>query len=138
MRTLFLALIASVLFLAACGEKDLNVEKSIVLDSGLNVIYGSDDRKDYYQIRNMNIKKMAHSTVALVDKSDLRKIGSHYQVLRKSFAHEYGLCPNVKYGKQVSLSFCSGILVAKDLVLTAGHCVFDQDSCEETQFVFDF
>jgi hypothetical protein len=46
-------------------------------------------------------------------------------------------CPEVRFLHQQMTGFCSSVLIAPHLLLTAGHCVMNQKSCEETVFVFD-
>ncbi len=50
---------------------------------------------------------------------------------------KYRLCNDVAFRDQPVLAFCSGVLVARDVVATAGHC-FDTRRCIDTAFVFGF
>ncbi len=48
------------------------------------------------------------------------------------------LCEGERFADQPVGPFCSGFLVAPDLVLTAGHCVASEAACEMIRFVFGF
>lgn len=45
------------------------------------------------------------------------------------------LCAGELFENQPALSACSGVLIAEDLVLTAGHCT---NGCGDLRFVFDY
>lgn len=47
-------------------------------------------------------------------------------------------CPSVKFTDQPNPGTCSGFLIAKDLLLTAGHCSKVENFCEEQSWVFGF
>jgi V8-like Glu-specific endopeptidase len=48
------------------------------------------------------------------------------------------LCQNEPFYEQPIGAFCSGSLVGPDLMMTAGHCIRSQSSCETTTFVFGY
>jgi V8-like Glu-specific endopeptidase len=86
-------------------------------------IYGADTRADWFGIRDNGVRRLARASAALVDVSllvpeDPVKLKGT-QTLRK----RRDLCPTERFAGQTQLGFCSGTLVAPDLVLTAGHCV---------------
>ena len=56
----------------------------------------------------------------------------------KSYSQAYGLCPEEPFYDQVNGAFCSGSLVAPDIIMTAGHCVKSEAACASTMFVFGF
>jgi subtilisin-like proprotein convertase family protein len=56
----------------------------------------------------------------------------------ETFGDSYGLCEEEPFRDQPNPAFCSGFLVAPTILVTAGHCVRTQSSCDETAFVFDF
>ena len=49
-----------------------------------------------------------------------------------------GVCANEPFATQPSGAFCSGSLIGKNLVLTAGHCITNQGECNTTKFVFGY
>jgi len=48
------------------------------------------------------------------------------------------LCDSEPFYDQKTGPWCSGFLIAEDLIATAGHCITDQWSCDSTSFIFGF
>jgi V8-like Glu-specific endopeptidase len=55
-----------------------------------------------------------------------------------SYAKYFNLCSDEKFYDQQQATWCSGFLIAPDLIATAGHCINSQAECEKTSFVFGF
>lgn len=107
--------------------------------AGEKVIYGKDGRKDIYEVTNPMYLKLADSTVVLVRKSDIEQNSSGVvKINAQSFEETLGVCKKEKYSDQPSGGFCSGSLIGKGLMLTAGHCITSQDECLSTKFVFGY
>lgn len=112
---------------------------SLSANANPRVIYGQDDRKDLYEVENPLQKQWAASTVALVKNSDLSQNASGLvDVNAESFQSLMGVCSTERFADQPSGGFCSGSLIGKNLILTAGHCIRSQESCLGTSFVFDY
>ncbi len=110
-------------------------------DSLLNgkVIYGNDDRLDLYQVTDKKIKQIADSTVALIESSNIKNNGSGFsEIIADSFEKSYNLCASEPFKEQSNGAFCSGFLVAPNIIVTAGHCIRTQKNCESTKFVFGY
>ncbi len=134
--TVFILLIASLL-MAGCGKEIENSADSTKLAT--NVIYGSDGRLDLYQVTDDRLKLLADSTVALIRNSDLSVLNSsQVAVAGRNYGSDMNLCASEKYREQDTAAFCSGSLISPDLILTAGHCLETQSSCDNTAFVFGF
>lgn len=103
-----------------------------------NVIYGKDNRLDIYEVKSADWLKRASSTVALMSSTELTKSNSSYQIDTINYGSSQGLCKNEPYYNQGVAGFCSGSLIGKDIILTAGHCVRSASSCKTTKFVFNF
>lgn len=102
-------------------------------------IYGVDNRKDLYQVTAAKVKKAASTVVALVKTSDLQKQSDgSYMLATEPYRDAYQLCSNEPFVAQPIGCFCSGFLVARDVVATAGHCVKSQADLANVRFVFDF
>jgi hypothetical protein len=102
------------------------------------VIYGDDDRLDIYQVTDARLLKLADSTVGLFQGSDVTIAGDKANLATESYADGYGLCKEEPFYDQVTGAFCSGSLIAPDIIMTAGHCVKTADACKSTKFVFGF
>ncbi len=107
-------------------------------DLQAKVIYGEDDRLDLYEVTDQSLLNLASSTMALMRASDIRINGAIAEIKEEKIGEAYRLCKTERFYEQNSAAFCSGFLVAPDTVMTAGHCVRSQSSCNTTRFVFDF
>lgn len=104
----------------------------------VDVIYGEDNRKDYYEIETPSILSAADATVALITAGNLT-VGETTTTIRSiPFGQARGMCLTEPFYHQETAPFCSGFLVAPDTVVTAGHCIRDQAACDSTRFVFGF
>lgn len=103
------------------------------------VIYGDDNRKDYYEAKSSQDLDLVDSTVALFSNSDIRieASSSIAKLTEKSYKQRYGLCESEAFVNQNSGAFCSGFLVGPDLIATAGHCISSTE-CSDVSFVFGY
>ena len=101
------------------------------------VIYGNDDRQDLYNAADPVYVEWAHSTAAMIDSSDIRKVGNSYQLLGKTLGED-GVCSSERFINQITSASCSGFLVAPDLLVTAGHCMQYNSDCAYNYWVFDY
>ena len=103
------------------------------------VIYGEDNRIEYYQIDNQQIKNLADSTAALIKNYNLEETAHGFKLKSTStLGEERNFCSDEPFGDQPSGAFCSGFLVSENTLVTAGHCISSQDSCEDISFVFGY
>jgi hypothetical protein len=102
------------------------------------VIYGSDTRIDVYQTSDSKLMSLADSTVALFRAGGVSSEGGVAKLATQSYAAQYGLCKEEPFYDQEVGAFCSGSLVAPDVIMTAGHCVPSADACGDIKFVFGF
>lgn len=102
------------------------------------VIYGSDDRIDLYQTQNSTLKSLADSTVALIRATEIQIVGDKAKLTTEPYGEGQGLCKDEPFYEQVTGAFCSGSLVAPDVIMTAGHCVQSKEACDVTKYVFGF
>ncbi|MBI5596375.1 MAG: trypsin-like peptidase domain-containing protein [Elusimicrobia bacterium] len=115
-------------------------------------VYGQDDRRELSQVQSGKVKSWADSTVALFKagqvtadaekKTSALKLEPFNQMPMRTPENPFGemvdLCQGEPYKGQQTGAFCSGSLVAEDMVMTAGHCIQTQESCEGVRFVFGF
>ncbi|MEZ4256136.1 MAG: serine protease [Polyangiales bacterium] len=106
------------------------------------LIFGSDDRKQYYQHTSEWLRERgAHSAMALIgpgnlDQRDPRDVRIKLTV--KTVGEVHDLCESVPFREEPAAANCSATLIAPDLVLTAGHCLGDASDCSSFAFVFGY
>ena len=102
------------------------------------VIYGTDDRQDVFEVTDPANLNDIESVMSLFSASDVADNGDETSTLRtQNFRTSQNLCPNERFGEQPIGCFCSGFLVAPDIVATAGHCV-NANNVTSVRFVFGF
>jgi V8-like Glu-specific endopeptidase len=107
--------------------------------TGNKIIFGEDDRVEYFQAP-AGFREKADSVVSLWKSQFVLREGDSgpYTLALDTYGRRYNLCPGVRFAEQSVGAFCSGALVGEDLVLTAGHCIKDENTCKSTKFVFGF
>jgi V8-like Glu-specific endopeptidase len=103
-----------------------------------NVIYGSDTRIDLYQTDDSRLLSLADSTLALFQAGSVTLDGGVAKLATQNYGQSMGLCKEEPFFEQGTGAFCSGSLVAPDVIMTAGHCVTSADDCANIKFVFGF
>lgn len=112
-------------------------------------IYGQDNRKDIFMVASdPKINAAADAVVSLFQSSRLVPLddGVRTKIVNKVYATEYRLCdsasPVEPYLNQPCSAFCSGVLIAPDLIATAGHCIFTAQAggppLNDIRFVFGY
>jgi hypothetical protein len=103
------------------------------------VIYGEDDRWDLFEYADQAwAAEVAGFTVALMSEEVVEVSPEGTVSFVASTLEQAGMCADERFARQRSAAFCSGTLIAPDLVLTAAHCVPDASACESTRFVFGY
>lgn len=142
MKTVSLAILCPLIIfnLSACGwlSKSQNDWKNKNIQA--EVIYGPDNRKDFFQESDPDWQKLAQSTVALFNYDDLEfdEAQKVYRIKAETFGVANNLCQDEAFYQQPSAAFCSGFLIGPDIVITAGHCIRNQYNCEDVRFVFGY
>jgi hypothetical protein len=106
----------------------------------VKTLYGRDDRLEEYQIQNEGILEVGDATAVMLDRSALFADGNgDYELTSETLSEQIeNLCPDEPFRDQPAPGWCSGFLVAPDLVATAGHCTGCEGDLEEAAFVFGF
>ncbi|MDH4468129.1 MAG: serine protease [Bacteriovoracaceae bacterium] len=104
-----------------------------------HVIYGEDNRKDLYEAQSEDLRNLAESTVALIENTSLSQQASgFFKISGSKYGPSMGLCKTEKFYTQPAAAFCSGSLIAPNLIMTAGHCIKDVVDCKKAKFIFGF
>lgn len=113
--------------------------------AGVEVIYGTDDRQDVYQIKNDKLKQLARSTAGMIKLSTFFSHTNKSALnisLPKTLEAGQNICASENFSKQFIAPICSGFLIGPDTLITAGHCYnsFDlpENVCEDFAWVFDY
>lgn len=107
-------------------------------------IYGSADIHEPFEFADSEwAADAAEFSVAVFDASaldesdpnNIRQRANWTVTTRLQAQTGMPLCAGELFETQPALSACSGVLIAEDLVLTAGHCTA---GCNDLRFVFDY
>ncbi len=133
------ALAAFALSVVACSKSQLVPEPAQSTRGNEEVIYGDDNRSDYFDVKDLAIRALSESTVALMSSSQIAPEVNGLRTFKgANYGTSLGLCSGERFAEQNTGAFCSGFLIADDLIVTAGHCVPDLKSCGETSYVFGY
>ncbi len=137
----FAIAIGCVLFAAACAGDDSSdaSENEQDCNGGKCDIIGDDDRRDEFEGDvNDTLRGFARSTAMVIDNSNLINDGDRTTVVSQRLGDAYFMCPDETFSDQPIAGFCSAWLVAPDVMVTNGHCITSQATCEGSSFVFDY
>jgi hypothetical protein len=107
------------------------------------VLNGEDDRSELFELDDVEERNALQRGVAALmwaHRIDLRRPS----LLRAiSAGKALGLCDDERFAEQPAASFCSATLIDDDLVLTAGHCLGDDEAeaasrCQRLWIAFDY
>jgi V8-like Glu-specific endopeptidase len=99
--------------------------------------YGTDDRQDIYELSGQDLAD-SDSVVALFPDYQVLVLGDGTsELLTANYGEYYNLCPSERFRDQPIGSFCSGVLVAPDVIATAAHCI-DGEDITALRFVFGY
>ena len=104
------------------------------------VIYGEDDRLDLYEVEDPTYHLLARSTAMMMRESrmEYNSESDSYTIMTQIIGEKFRLCPDEPFWEQLAAGVCSSFLVSPDTIITAGHCIRTQGSCNTAKFVFDY
>jgi hypothetical protein len=111
---------------------------SALLHASPPVIYGEDNRLDLYEVLNPRLKALVRSTAAMVQANYLSESGSGFALLAPTLKARQKLCSDEKFVDQITVGYCSGFLIGKRTMVTAGHCMDSESKCSDFKWVFDY
>ncbi|MGD2091292.1 MAG: serine protease [Candidatus Aminicenantes bacterium] len=103
-------------------------------------IWYEDNRMDYFQIMDNDVKRNADCVAVICNKNNLmaeKKGGSTLKV--KNFGKTFNLYKSEPFSDQPTLAgrMGAGFLLKEDVIVTAGHLI-DESNLEDTRFVFGY
>jgi hypothetical protein len=103
------------------------------------VIYGTDDRKEFFEILDPLIIQQTEATATFSLKGLLnRRADGDYDLAKVTAGESLRLCPEVRFRDQPTIGACSSTLISPKHLLTAGHCMPDQKRCDEIYIMFGY
>ena len=114
---------------------------STAMAFGPKVVYGIDNRQEVAEYPDLRFREMALSVAGKVRKFKLRssRFGENFvDFPHVALSYSQNVCSKERFAEQFTLPHCSGFLIAPDLMMTAGHCVTNQDDCDSSSWVFDY
>ena len=91
--------------------------------ASIKVIYGDDNRIDIVDSNNSLYIKLAKSTAAMIKHSKLKEYNNSQVEVVSDSLEESGVCAQEAFAKQPAAASCSGFLVSKTKLVTAGQCI---------------
>jgi hypothetical protein len=92
-----------------------------------DLIYDHDDRIDFFEVQDAGWRELiSRSVVVLIKRRYVSEFLDSGHILRKP-ASTLPDCPVERFGGQPAVAHCTGVLLDRDLVLTAAHCVDNVD-----------
>lgn len=106
--------------------------------AGIKVIYGEDNRVDVAESLNAKYIELSKSTAAMIPTSKIEELNAEQVVFNSGNLASRGMCKTERFAHQPTAANCSGFLVAPNKLVTAGHCIKSQSSCDSYSWVFDY
>jgi len=103
-------------------------------------IWGLDERLDYYDIENQQVRENTECVAAICLKGDLRQGKAGFYTLPvRNFGESYNLVRSERFRDQPAYNgfICTAFLVEEDVIATASHCL-DNYPLSDYRFIFGF
>jgi len=105
----------------------------------LKVIYGQDNRVDARKHPNAQLREFSKSVAGRISNYSLHDYDeNNYDFYRTTLQDRMNVCSSERFSDQLSLTDCSGFLVGKDILVTAGHCMTTKQDCSSYKWVFGY
>lgn len=103
------------------------------------VIYNTDTRQEIAAESPADIMHTIQKrTLAVINNANLfTQPSGDILFLPRHYGRAFKLCADERFYDQPSLPRCTASVIGKDLILTAGHCI-SENNCRYTKFIADF
>ena len=112
--------------------------QALATEKGMDVIYGEDNRKDVFESTDSAMVELSRSTAAMISSTSMKKMSNGEIAISSQTLEDRGICASERFSQQISAANCSGFLVSENILVTAGHCIKDQNDCASWKWVFDY
>ena len=104
------------------------------------VIYGNDDRTHLNESEMATFKDLARGTAGMIPSSKLETQfdGLLTLINGRTLEQTQRVCKDEMFSQVMTAANCSGFLVGKNQLVTAGHCIKSDFDCANNKWVFDF
>ena len=105
--------------------------------SGLNSIYGRDDREIITNKSDPRVQELSKS-IALIVSVDVVSEGLLRTTIKGASLQEtMKMCVSEHFVTKPAIPGCTGFLVAPNVLATAGHCFMNESDCATKKIIFD-
>ncbi|MBT3980574.1 MAG: trypsin-like peptidase domain-containing protein [Bacteriovoracaceae bacterium] len=107
---------------------------------GQQVIYPPDNRMQPYDLKSGIYKKAISATAVMVYQSHLNYSmkGDYFYLNDLNFESRFKVCSDHPFAAEPASGLCTGFLIDRDLILTAGHCLGSTMDCRNNFWLFDY
>lgn len=137
MKKVFFAATVFVLATSAFGQKKVPWYES--KDAAARGAFGPDTRAEAKT--RWEYRDYMRATATAIQKDQIKgdKIYTmNLETWVKRVFGDYPLDEGVKFRDQPTAGFCTGFLIAPDILVTAGHCITNQEDLQNTVWIFDY
>lgn len=102
-------------------------------------VFGEDDRKEVNDAEG--IADFVRATAVMIPKKNIRDNRVYGETLRELLTSQFGVDKfdsNVKFLDQPTCAYCTGFLIAPDILVTAGHCIETIEDAKDYVWIFDY
>ena len=103
------------------------------------IIYGEDNRVEPSSSHDPVVLEANQATATMIrrDRLRLRRDGD-FELTQLDMKKRGDFCASETYAEQASHGTCGGVLISKNIILTAGHCMPEESICRDYVWVFGY
>lgn len=116
------------------AKRTLTFILCVLMSSAYASIHGTKDDRIYSdQHHDQRLKELSYSVAAMIP-----VLPDNEELPLSTLIDKKGMCSDQPFAQAPILPTCTGVLVGKDKILTAGHCIRTQEECERFAWTFNF